>query len=160
MPDRWIVPVTLSTAVAAAVMGGVFFAFSTFVMSGLGRATPAQGMAAMQGINRAAPTPLFMIGLFGTALASIVLGVTSLSRLDTAAGGWLLAGAVAYMVPIVLTAAYHVPRNDALAAVAVDAPEAARLWATYLREWTAWNHVRTVGAIAAAVAFTVAERVG
>jgi uncharacterized membrane protein len=159
MPDRWLAPVTLSTAVAAAVMGGVFFAFSTFVLGGLGRATPAQGMAAMQGINRAAPTPLFMIGLFGTALASIVLGVASLSRLDTAAGGWRLAGAVAYMVPIVLTIAYHVPRNDALAAVSAEAPEAARLWATYLREWTSWNHLRTLGAIAAAVAFTVAERV-
>ena len=160
MPDRWIAPVTLSTGVAAAVMGGVFFAFSTFVMSGLGRATPTQGMAAMQGINRAAPTPLFMLGLFGTALASVVLGVASLSRLDTAAGVWRLAGAVAYMVPIVLTVAYHVPRNDALAAVPVDAPEAAGLWAIYLREWTAWNHLRTLGAIAAAVAFTVSGRVG
>jgi uncharacterized membrane protein len=41
-----------------------------------------------------------------------------------------------------------VPRNDALAAVAP--------WSRYLDEWTMWNHVRTVAALAAAAALTMA----
>ena len=52
-------------------MGGVFFAFSAFVMQALARLPPAQGIAAMQSINVAAVTPPFMVALFGTALACL-----------------------------------------------------------------------------------------
>ncbi len=47
-------------AVGAATIGGVFFAFSTFVMRALRDLEPRQGLTAMQAINRAAPNPLFM----------------------------------------------------------------------------------------------------
>ena len=48
------------------------------------------------------------------------------------------------------------PRNNALAAADATAPETAELWARYLREWTAWNHVRTVTGLAAAALMTAA----
>ena len=51
--------------------------------------------------------------------------------------------------------AFNVPRNDALEAVRPETAEAAALWARYLVEWTRWNHVRTLGALAAAVLFTL-----
>jgi uncharacterized membrane protein len=41
-------------------------------------------------------------------------------------------------------------------AFARTAPEGARLWATYLVGWTAWNHVRTAASLAAAASFGVA----
>jgi uncharacterized membrane protein len=50
----------------------------------------------------------------------------------------------------------NVPRNNALAAAAPEAAESAGLWARYLAQWTAWNHLRTVACIAAAAAFTLA----
>jgi uncharacterized membrane protein len=34
--------------------------------------------------------------------------------------------------------------------------EGARVWADYLVTWTTWNHVRTVAALAAAAALTMA----
>jgi uncharacterized membrane protein len=37
-----------------------------------------------------------------------------------------------------------VPLNNALVAVQSDSGEAVTLWARYLKEWTFWNHVRTV----------------
>jgi uncharacterized membrane protein len=157
MDDRWLDHLTLTTAIAAAVMGGAFFAFSTFIMHALGRLPPAEGVTAMQAINKDAPTPWFMVPLFGTAVAALVLAATSLSRLDDAAGRWRLAGALLYLVAIVLTIAYHVPRNDRLDAADPATPEAARLWADYLVEWTRWNHVRTVAPIAASVALAVAR---
>ena len=62
------------TAIACAAMGGVFFAFSSFVMRALARMPPAQGIAAMQSINIVAVTPVFMTALFGTAVACVVVG--------------------------------------------------------------------------------------
>ena len=62
------------TAIACAAMGGVFFAFSSFVMRALARMPPAQGIAAMQSIDIVAVTPVFMTALFGTAAACVVVG--------------------------------------------------------------------------------------
>jgi uncharacterized membrane protein len=68
-----------------------------------------------------------------------------------------LAGSVLYFVgTFLVTMLFNVPRNNALAVVAPTSPEAARLWVSYLSTWTAWNHVRTVAALAAAVLFTIA----
>ncbi|WP_338017020.1 anthrone oxygenase family protein [Myxacorys almedinensis] len=47
------------------------------------------------------------------------------------------------------------PLNDALASVKPDSPEGATLWARYLTDWTFWNHVRTIAALAAAALFTI-----
>ncbi|GAA4986027.1 hypothetical protein [Actinopolymorpha pittospori] len=43
------------SAVGSGLVGGVFFGFSTFVMQALRRLPSAQGLAAMQAINVAAP---------------------------------------------------------------------------------------------------------
>jgi uncharacterized membrane protein len=97
-------------AVSAAAMGGVFFAFSTFVMAALGRLPPAQGMAAMQEINRTAPTPWFMVPLFGTAALGIGVAVGAAGEPGAALA---VAGAAVYLAGVVLTVAYHVPRRGA-----------------------------------------------
>ena len=101
----------IATAVGCAVNGGVFFAFSSFVMAALRRLAPAQGIAAMQSINVLAVTPVFMTVLFGTGAACIALAAAEPSAL-------VLAATAAYLVGVPgLTMAYNVPRNDALAAL-------------------------------------------
>lgn len=151
---------TLATTVAAGTMGGVFFAFSAFVMPALRDLPPAQGIAAMQSINRAAVTPVFMTALFGTALACLVLGVAAVRSWGDPASGRLLAGGVVYLVGVIgMTAAFHVPRNDRLADLSADAPGSAGHWSDYLSEWTAGNHVRAIAAIAAAALLADALRV-
>jgi uncharacterized membrane protein len=156
MSDDAVQLLTIVAAVGAGLNAGVFFAFSTFVMSGLGVVDDRAGMTAMQGINQRAPTPLFMIALFGTALVCVVLGVVAATRLDESAAPYQLAGSVLYLVCIVMTGAYHVPRNNALDATDVESAGAPERWRRYLREWTTGNHVRTLSTVAAAVAFTVA----
>ena len=47
---------SLFAALGCAMMSGVFFAFSTFVMKALARLPAEQGVAAMQAINVAAAT--------------------------------------------------------------------------------------------------------
>jgi uncharacterized membrane protein len=147
---------TMVAVVGAGVVGGVFFAFSTFVMPALRRLPSSQGMAAMQSINRAAPTPLFMLVLLGTGALSVALIVIAIGRLDEPRTAWVLAGAVVYLVCIVLTIVYHVPHNNRLDAVDASAAGAGEVWLEYFRGWTAWNHVRTLSSIGATASFTVA----
>ena len=154
--DPVIMTLTIVAAVGSGVMAGVFFAFSTFVMKGLAALPDAQGIAAMQAINVAAPTPWFMLPLFGVALLGLGLGVMALFRLDEPYAIYLLAGAALYLVAIVLTGVYHVPRNNALATVDPSGSESGAHWRRYVAEWTRWNHLRTVGPTLAAVAFTLA----
>ena len=149
-------PVTalaIATAVGCGLNGGVFFAFSSFVMPALARLRPAAGAAAMQSINVLAVTPVFMTALFGTGALCVAVIVAGLAALDESYGGWLVAGGAVYLGgTIVLTMLYHVPRNNALVAVDPETPEGTRLWERYLPEWTRGNHVRAVtGAGAAAL---------
>ena len=72
---------TIVCAVGAATAAGTFFTFSTFTIAGLRRLDPARGAAAMQAINEEAPTPSFMVLLFGTGLACLVLAIHAATHL-------------------------------------------------------------------------------
>ena len=159
--DGLLVALTVVTALGCGLNAGVFFAFSSFVMKALARLQPAQGIAAMQSINLVAVTPAFMAALFGTAAASVALAVWALVDWDAAFGPYLLAGSACYLLGTIgLTIAYHVPRNNALAALQPQRAEAAGRWARYVAEWTRWNHLRAAASLAAAVLLTLALRIG
>jgi uncharacterized membrane protein len=151
MNDQLLRGLTIASAVGAAVSGGVFFAFSTFIMRALDDLAPADGIAAMQSINRAAPNPLFITVLFGTGLTSAALMANAARHLDEPGAGLRLLGGALFMVAIVLTVAYHIPRNNALERLDATSLEAPREWARYVSGWTAWNHVRTLAPVASAV---------
>jgi uncharacterized membrane protein len=158
MIDSYPRTLTFVATIGAGLVAGVLFAFSTFVMKALRDLPGTQGLSAMQSINRAAPNPLFMIVLLGTALLSLFLGVRSLNRLGEPAARYQLAGSISYLAGIVLTIAYHIPHNDALARVKPSASGAIAAWHRYATSWTAWNHVRTVTSLVASVAFALAFR--
>lgn len=144
-----------ATAIACATMGGVFFTFSTFVMQALTRLPPAQGIAAMQSINVVAVTPVFMTALFGTAAACLIVAVDAVTEWRSATSAYLLSGSLVYLVgTIVVTIVCNVPLNNALAAV--DPKNGEALWLRYVRQWTAWNHVRTISGLVAAALLTIA----
>ena len=149
------------TALSSALVGGVFYAFSTFVMAGLRRVPSGQGMATMQSINVTAVRPGLMIPFFGTTLAGLAVAIVAIVDWNATTSPLLLAGAGSYVLgTFALTGAYHVPRNNALAATPTDAADAGALWSRYLAEWTRWNHVRTAAALVAATLLGVALRVG
>jgi uncharacterized membrane protein len=151
--------VTLVSAIGSTLIAGSFFAFSTFVMSALGKLPPPQGIAAMQSINVVVINPWFMTPFVGTAALCLVLAVASFVRWHDRGAAYLLAGAILYVAgTFVVTMVFNVPRNDALAKVTPSSTEAATLWITYLSTWTAWNHVRTIAALGAMVSFTIAFR--
>ncbi|TPM16492.1 DUF1772 domain-containing protein [Mesorhizobium sp. B2-3-6] len=146
-------------AIGSGVVGGVFFAFSNFVMPAMARLPAAGGIAAMNSINITVITPMFMTALFGTGLICLVLIAGAIIGWQQPGSFWLLAGAVIYLVgnPIV-TMVFNVPLNDALAAIDPASSNGAAVWTTYLRDWVMWNHVRAITAIAALASFWFAAR--
>lgn len=156
MLARYLFCLTFTAAIGCGLIAGVFFAFSTFVMPALARLQPHQGIAAMQSINITAINPLFMLALFGTAVVCIFVTITLLPKWNQPGTAYLLVGSLLYLIGTVgVTIAFNVPLNDALAIAKPDSTDGATLWARYLTDWTFWNHVRTVAAIAAAAVFTI-----
>lgn len=157
MIDRLIFVLTFASALGCGMVAGIFFAFSVFLMKALTRLPQAQGIAAMQSINVAVINPGFFAVFFGTAVGCLLLAVSSLLGWHKPSAGYLLAGSLLYLVgTILVTIVFHVPRNDALAAVDPASADGARLWADYVTSWTAWNHVRAAAALAAAALLTIA----
>ncbi|MFE4466663.1 DUF1772 domain-containing protein [Oerskovia sp. NPDC056781] len=170
--------------VGCALVGGVLFAFSTFVMAGLRSVPPEIGAVAMASINRhATKAPFGSLLLVTTGLVT-VLGVVAATRLGDAGMSLVLAAAVVYLVGgIGVTAAVNVPLNDRLeaadAAVSTSGPRAGeasssgrgsgavkvrpasptaerdQVWQVFLGRWVVWNHVRTCACAAAALLLTL-----
>lgn len=147
---------TLLAAVGSGLMAGVFFAFSTFVMRALARLPETQGIAAMQSINVAVINPIFLGVFLGTAAACGAAIVMALIHWNRPGAGYIIAGAAFYLVgTFLVTILFNVPLNDSLAAVTPGDAESARQWASYVSNWTAWNHVRTAGATIAMILLSV-----
>lgn len=151
--------ITAAGAVGSTVVGGIYANFSLRVMPRLAAMPGEDGLHAMQQFNRVAVQAPFMTFFFGTAAVSITKIVAVFAKHDrTVADGLAFAGAGLYLAGWLLTIAYNVPRNDQLAAVTAGTPEAARVWAMYVNEWTSANTVRGVlslvgGALLAVGAF-------
>lgn len=146
------------SAIGCGLIAGLYFAFSTTIMRALGRIDQAAGIATMNAIDTVIVRSLFMPLFLGTTLAAAALAVLALFRWDAPGASAMLAGGIVYVAGMfVVTMVFNVPLNNALAAVADPAgAEAADLWARYLKDWTSWNHVRTVSSTAAFALFVIA----
>ena len=157
MIDKLNLVLTFISAIGSGLIAGFFLAFSIVVMKALGQQPPSQGIAAMQSINVVVLNPIFFTAFFGTAAACLVLAVSTVFTWQRPGAAYLLTGSLLYLVgTILVTILFNVPRNDALAAVEPTTIEAANLWTNYVSSWTAWNHVRTLAALAAAASFMIA----
>ena len=155
MLERAIFILTFAAAIGSAVVGGIFYAFSSFVMAALGSLPSTQGAGAMKAINVTVINPVFMLAFMGTAVLGLVLAGVSLIWWGRPGGMLMLAASLLYLFGCFgVTMLFNVPLNNQLAAVA-PAQEAA-VWSRYLDVWTVWNHVRTMASILSAVLFTAA----
>lgn len=154
-----VVALTWISALGAALIAGVFFGFSTFIMTALGHRPPAEGIAAMQEINLVVVRSGFIAVFMGTALTSAALALYAILRWDDPRAAYWLIGAFLYVIgTFILTIVYNVPLNDELAAVDPASTQGASVWSRYLTDWTWWNSVRTAASLAATAAFILAIR--
>ena len=155
--DQLLFALTLLAALGCGLIAGVFFAFSAFVMKALARLPTGEGIAAMQSVNVTVLNPWFMAAFLGTAAACVLALISSLLRWHEPGAVHLFVGGALYLVgSLLVTIVFNVPKNEALASVAPADPDGASLWASYVSSWTAWNHVRTAAALAAAASFSIA----
>jgi uncharacterized membrane protein len=137
---------------ACALVGGVFLAFSDFVMRSLALTGGAGGVEAMQSINREVFRWIFMVLFIGLAPVSLFIA---------GYGGWvlggqpgtlmLLAGVIYFFGCFGVTVFFNVPMNEALAGMDAQIDATRAYWeGTYLPRWTFWNSVRTVACTVAA----------
>ncbi len=137
---------------AYAIVGGVFLAFSDFIMRSLAHTGGVGGVDAMQVINREVFRWVFMTLFLGMAAVSVFIAVYSLTQIAGGPGTLILLGALIYVLGCFLvTVAFNVPMNEALAAMELSADSTRDYWTgTYVPRWTRWNTVRTVACIVAA----------
>ncbi|MCR4267719.1 DUF1772 domain-containing protein [Nitratireductor sp. ZSWI3] len=142
------------SAIGCGLIAGLYFAFSTFIMTALGRIESVQGVAAMNSINSTILRSLFMPLFFGTTIAAAVLAVLALIRWGEPGSAAILVGGLIYLVGMFgCTIVFNVPLNNELARTGAGVAD---VWARYLKDWTFWNHIRTVASTAAMVLFIVA----
>lgn len=136
------------SAIGCGLLAGTYFAFSTFIMTALGRIEAFHAISAMNSINSTILRSLFMPLFFGTTVTSAVLAIVGLLRGGQPSGTAMVAGGLIYVVGMFgCTIFFSVPLNNKLGSVADQA--GAAIWARYRKEWTMWNHVRTISSAAA-----------
>lgn len=142
----------IALAVLSGVSSGTTYAFSSFVMRGLGLLAPADAIRAMQAINVAAVHPAFLSVFIGTGLLALLVGAGAWASGATL-GTAFVGSTLVYVVGVVgVTVVGNVPLNDALAAIDPSCP-AGTAWTDYARPWLRWNHVRVVSAAIAAAGY-------
>ena len=157
MPYEWTLYFCLFLALWSAVVGGVFSAFSEFIMAGLLRAEPAGGIESMQHINRTVINTQFVGGIFLITIFSIIFAWYAASNVEGYARVNLILASVVYVPTVFLMTLFgNVPMNKKLERLDYRSAEASAYWITYGRNWTRLNHVRSFGSIVTAVLYTIA----
>jgi uncharacterized membrane protein len=145
---------------AYAMVGGVFLAFSDFIMRALSVTSGQGGVEAMQAINREVFRWVFMVLFLGLAPASLLIAAYGAIVVGHGPGTvMMLAGLTYFAGCFGVTVFFNVPMNETLAGM--EAPSDATLdyWTrTYLPRWSFWNTIRTVacGMSAALLLFSLA----
>lgn len=158
MTYEWTLYLCLFLALWSAVIGGVFSAFSEFIMSGLLRAEPAGGIEAMQHINRTVLKTQFVAGILLIAPLSLFLAVHGWKNFEGAARAALLIAPGIYLPTVFLMTLFgNVPMNNKLERLDPTAPSSERYWSTYGRVWTRLNHFRSLGSVVTAIIYLAAS---
>ena len=137
---------------AFASVGGVFLAFSDFIMRSLSRTGGTGGVEAMQVINREVFRWVFMALFLGMSAVSVVIAGYGAMALDGPAGTLIVLSGLVYLVGCFgVTIVFNVPMNEKLAGMDSSAIATRNYWtSTYLPRWTFWNTVRAIACVLSA----------
>lgn len=145
------------SAIGCGLLAGLYFSFSAFINSALGRIEAPAGIAAMNSINIVIVRSAFMPVFLGSSLAALILAGLALFQWHQPGSAAIFAGGVIYVVGMfVCTMVFNVPLNNALLAVDPASANGADVWAKFLRDWTFWNHIRTIASTLAMILFIYA----
>ena len=131
---------------AYALVGGVFLAFSDFIMRSLSLTGGTGGVEAMQVINREVFRWVFMALFLGMAVVSLAIVGYGATNIAHPSGGLILLAGLVYLIGCFgVTVFFNVPMNEALAGMNLSEDATRTYWTgTYLPRWIFWNTVRTL----------------
>jgi len=142
------------TLLGSALIAGVFFAFSSFIMKALGAVSSSQGIPSMQSINIVVINRSFLGVFFGTAALSLLMAGLAVAGPASPATPLFLGGAIAYIGGTFLVTVFgNVPLNNQLAVINPGGAASGDTWKRYQDRWTKWNHVRTAAATLSALLY-------
>lgn len=138
--------------IAYALVGGVFLAFSDFIMRSLAKTNGVGGVEAMQVINQEVFRWVFMTLFLGLAPISLVIAAVGFFSIAGSAGALFASAGLIYFVGCFgVTVLFNVPLNEALAKMDVDEAATQAFWSDiYVPRWTFWNSVRGFACVASA----------
>ena len=131
---------------AYALVGGVFLAFSDFIMRALSLTSGQGGAEAMQAINREVFRWIFMVLFLGLVPVSLLIAAHGVLVVGHGPGSLMMLAGLTYLVGgFGVTVVFNVPMNETLAGMEPSADATLDYWScTYLPRWRFWNTVRTV----------------
>jgi uncharacterized membrane protein len=134
-----------------ALIAGLFFAWATSIVPGLGKLDDLKYLSAMQSINREIQNPFFFSCFIGAAL---LLPLTTYLNTGVGLRFWfLLAASIVYIVGVFgVTVAGNVPLNNMVDALNIKTADASQLAAAremFEAKWNTLNFIRTAMAIVA-----------
>jgi uncharacterized membrane protein len=144
--------VLVAATTTVGLTAGVMFCYQVAVMPGLHELPDHEFIRTFQEIDRKIVRPPFLLAFFGGGVLLVVGTV-----LEGSASGrfeaLVIASALYVVGVLVITMAWHVPRNAALARVpaTAHADDAARARATFEGPWNRLHVVRTLAAVASLV---------
>lgn len=147
----WFILLCAASVLAYAAIGGVFLAFSDFLMRSFNLVTGQGGIESMQVLNVEIMRSVFMVLFMGLTLVSLIIAVYALAYVEGTPGLLLMLAAGLYLVGVfALTAAGNVPLNNQLAAMDPAATQTIAFWKqTYMTRWVNLNSLRTVACLLA-----------
>lgn len=148
----WFFILAQIATLAYALVGGVFLAFSDFIMRSFLHTSGASGVEAMQSINREVFRWIFMALFLGLAPVSLGMTVYGLMVVGGSAGALMAFAGLFYFIGCFgVTILFNVPMNEMLADMDVSQPATLEYWTrTYLPRWTFWNTIRAASCTGAA----------
>lgn len=149
----WFTVFAQFAIIAYALVGGVFLAFSDFIMRALTLPSGTAGVEVMQTINREVFRWVFMTLFLGLAPVSLFITLYGLIGIGGVTGSIIAAAGLIYFIGCFgVTVRFNVPLNEALAKKSLTEGETNSFWSnTYVPRWTFWNSVRGLACTASAV---------
>ncbi|GAA6182679.1 hypothetical protein NBRC116594_41170 [Shimia sp. NS0008-38b] len=140
-----------------AYVGGVFLAFSDFVVRSLRKTSGHGGVEAMQAINREVFRWVFMTLFLGLAAVSLVITAYGAIALSGPSRTLIMLAGLFYLVGCFgVTIFLNVPMNKALAQMEMTGAKTQDYWfQTYVPCWTFWNSARTMACATSATLLLV-----
>ncbi|WOE74523.1 DUF1772 domain-containing protein [Alterisphingorhabdus coralli] len=157
MTYEWPLYFCLFLALWSAIIGGVFSAFSEFIMSALLKTETAGAIEAMQHINRDVIRTQFVAGILSIALFSLLFTVYSIAVFEGAALVTLILAPLVYLPSVFLMTIFgNIPMNNRLEGLDHRSELARAYWKEYGVQWTRFNHYRSLGSVLTAGLYIIA----